>query len=60
MAEGKLKTFELDRESTMTCLLSEDKKRLLFKVEGEEKGLTKTAVNSLIDALKRIRDKMER
>ena len=37
-----------------------DGKRLRIEAKLDEKGLTKTQVNGLIDALKKIREKMER
>jgi len=60
VAEGKSKEFHVGREGTITCHLSEDAKRLLVEFDVEKEGLTKTGVNGLIDALKKVRDKMQR
>jgi hypothetical protein len=60
MAGGKKKQFDLGRDGTITCHLSEDAKRLLIEFDVDKAGLTKAGVNGLIDALKNIRDKMSR
>ena len=60
MAGGKKKTYDLDRDSTVVCQLSEDAKRLVIELQVEKEGLTKTGVNGLIDALKKVREKMSR
>ena len=60
MAEGKKYKFDLGKSGNFNCLLSEDAKRLQVDLEVDEDGLTKTAVNGLIDALKKVRDKMVR
>jgi hypothetical protein len=52
--------FDLDKQSAVACHLSEDRKRLRVEFDVEKEGLTKTGVNGLIDALEKIRDKMER
>ena len=60
MAEGKKYKFDLGKSGNFNCFLSEDAKRLQVKLEVDEEGLTKTAVNGLIDALKKVREKMGR
>jgi RNA-binding protein YhbY len=60
MPSGKTKRFDLDRDSTAVCRLSEDAKTLVIEIQTGKEGLTKTGVNSLIDALKKMRDKMVR
>jgi len=60
MAKEWSKTFDLDRKSAVACQLSEDRKRLRVEFDVEKEGLTKTGVNGLIDALEKVRDKMER
>lgn len=60
MADGKKYKFDLGKSGDFNCLLSEDGKRLQVELDVEKDGLTKTAVNGLIDALKKVRDKMVR
>jgi hypothetical protein len=60
MADGKEKTFDLGKSGTITCHLSEDAKRLLIDFNVDKRGLNKTGVNGLIDALKNVREKMVR
>ncbi len=60
MAEGKSKTFDLGNGATLVCHVSADAKRLRIESDVDQEGLTKTQVNGLIDALKKIRGKMER
>jgi hypothetical protein len=60
MSESKAKEFGLDKGDSVICHLSEDSKRLLLEFHVDKRGLTKTGVNGLIDALKNIRRKMER
>ena len=60
MADGKEKTVDLGKSGTITCHLSEDAKRLLIDFNVDKRGLNKTGVNGLIDALKNVREKMVR
>ena len=60
MGDGRKKKFDLGRDGVITCHVSEDAKRMLIEFEVEKEGLTKAGVNGLIDALKKIRDKMQR
>jgi len=57
---AKKKKFDLDRNRSIICHVSEDAKRLLIEFDVEKEGLTKTGLNGLIDALKKIRNKMVR
>ena len=59
MASTK-KKFDLGKSGTITCHVSEDAKRLLIDFDVDKTGLTKTGVNGLIDALKKVREKMVR
>jgi hypothetical protein len=60
MADKNKKRFDLGKSGSITCHLSEDAKRLLIEFDTDKDGLDKTGVNGLIDALKRIREKMVR
>jgi hypothetical protein len=60
MADGKQKKFDLGKNGTITFHVSDDARRLLIEFDVEKEGLTKTGVNGLIDALKKIREKMVR
>ena len=60
MAEGWKKEFDLGRSGTITCHVSEDGKHLLIEFDTRKEGLSKTGVNGLIDALKKVREKMVR
>ena len=56
---GKQK-FNLGRDGTITLYVSESAKRLLIGFDVDKEGLSKAGVNGLIDALKKVRDKMKR
>lgn len=60
MGDAIKKKFDLGRNGTITCHVSEDAKRLLIEFDVEKEGLTKTGLNGLIDALKKMREKMVR
>ena len=60
MAAGKKKRFSLGRDGNIICHVSNDAKRMLIEFDVDKDGLSKTGVNGLIDALKKIRDKMVR
>jgi hypothetical protein len=60
MADGKKYKFDLGKSGDFSCHLSEDGKRLQIDLDVEKEGLTKTGVNGLIEALKKVRDKMVR
>lgn len=59
-AEGKTREFDLGDGITLTLRVSADARRLKIHADIAEDGLSKTQVNGLIDALKKIRGKMER
>lgn len=59
MGDSK-KKFDLGKSGTITCYVSDDGKRLLIEFNCDKQGLTKTGVNGLIDALKKIRQSMVR
>ena len=50
----------MGRSGTITCYISEDKKRLLISFSTRPEGLSKTGVNGLIEALKKVRERMVR
>lgn len=54
------KNVDLGRCGEVTLHLSENKKRLLLEFDTEPEGLDKTGLNSFIDALKKVREKMVR
>jgi hypothetical protein len=63
MKEAKERTkkkVDLGRCGEVTLHLSADAKRLLLEFETEPEGLDKTGLNAFIDALKKVREKMER
>lgn len=54
------KRVDLGRCGDVTLHLSANRKRLLLEFECQPEGLDKTGLNAFIDALKKVRDKMER
>jgi hypothetical protein len=60
MNETTGKQIDLGKSGTITLYVSESGKRLLIKFDVDELGLTKTGVNGLIDALKKVRETMVR
>ena len=60
MANTTVKEFELGRDGKIKLHLAKDAKRLLIEFDVDKEGLTKAGVNGLIDALKKIREKMKR
>jgi len=60
MGDESRKKFDLGKSGSITCHLSEDARRLLIEFDVDKEGLTKTGVNGLIDALKKVREKMIR
>ena len=60
MKEINQKSIDLGRSGDITLYLSEDCKRLLIKFDTDKEGLTKTGVNGLISALKKVRERMNR
>ena len=63
MKEGKdalKKSVDLGRCGSLTLHVSSDRKRLLLEFETVPEGLDKSGLNAFIDALKKIREKMDR
>lgn len=60
MGARKRKEYDLGSNGTITFHVSEDTKRLLIDFDVDEKRLTKTAINLLIDALRETRKTMVR
>ncbi len=54
------KHVDLGRCGSVTLHLSDDKKNLLIGFEIQAEGFDKTGLNGFIDALKKVRDKMQR
>jgi len=60
MKEPSQKKIDLGRCGEVTLHVSADRKRLLLEFETEPEGLDKTGLNTFIDALKKVRERMER
>jgi hypothetical protein len=58
--ESAGKNVDLGKCGEVTLFLSDDKKRLLIGFDVDEDGFDKSGLNGFIDALKKIRDKMNR
>jgi len=58
--ERKEKRVDLGRCGSVTLYLSGDRKRLLVGFDVDDKGFDKAGLNGFIDALRKLRDKMER
>jgi hypothetical protein len=59
--EEKVLALDLGhRSGSATLRLAADRKRLQIELAVDAKGLDKTGVNGLVDALKKLRDKMDR
>ena len=58
--ERSQREVDLGPCGTVTLHLSENRKRLLIEFETEPEGFDKTGLNTFIDALKRVREKMQR
>jgi hypothetical protein len=58
--ESFQKKIDLGPCGAVTLHVSADRKRLLLEFETEPEGFDKTGLNSFIDALKKIRDRMQR
>ncbi len=54
------KKADLGRCGSVTLHLSENRKHLLLEFDTKPDGLDKTGLNSFIDALKKVREKMVR
>ena len=60
MKENYQKEIDLGRCGAVTLHVSKDGRRLLLEFATEPDGLDKTGLNSFIDALKKVRDRMDR
>jgi hypothetical protein len=60
MAEGYKKKIDLGRCGDVTLHVSKDDKRLLLEFDTVPEGLDKSGLNAFIDALKKVREKMQR
>lgn len=60
MKEPISRKIDLGRCGEVTLHLSGNRKRLLLEFETEPEGFDKSGLNAFIDALKDIREKMER
>jgi len=60
MDKASGKEYDLGRSGSVTLYLSDDRKRLLIAFDIDERGFSKTGLNGFIEALKKVRDKMER
>ena len=58
--EATRKKIDLGRCGEVTLLLDADHKHLLIEFEVAPEGFDKTGLNAFIDALKKVREKMER
>ena len=58
--KSKQKHVDLGPCGSVTFHLSDDQRRLLIAFDTEPEGLDKTGVNTFIDALKKVREKMQR
>jgi hypothetical protein len=52
--------IELSQDGSAVLVLREDRRRLQVDLEPRKSGLTKTDVSTLIRALEKLREKMER
>jgi hypothetical protein len=60
MKDPYQKTIDLGRCGEVTLHVSKGGKRLLLEFDTEPEGLDKTGLNSFIEALKKVRERMER
>ena len=60
MKETYQKKIDLGRCGAVTLHVGKGGKRLLLEFETEPEGLDKTGLNSFIEALKKVRERMER
>jgi hypothetical protein len=58
--EPKTKRIELGRCGSVTLFLAGDRKRLLIGFDIVDKGFDKAGLNGFIEALRKVRDKMDR
>ena len=60
MKDAVQKEVDLGNCGAVTLHLAADRKRLLLEFATEPEGLDKTGLNSFIDALKKVRERMHR
>lgn len=60
MKDGEKKKIDLGRTGKITYIRSKDDKYVQIAIEAPDKGLDKSDLGAIIDALRKIRDKMER
>jgi hypothetical protein len=60
MKEAIQKKVDLGRCGSVTLHVAADRKHLLLEFETAPEGFDKSGLNTFIDALKKIRDRMER
>jgi len=60
MKESYQKKIDLGRCGAVTLHVGKNGKRLLLEFETEPEGLDKAGLNAFIDALKKVRERMER
>ena len=60
MKEPIRKKVDLGSCGSVTLLVSEDRRRLLIEFDTQPEGFDKSGLNGFIDALKKIREKMDR
>jgi len=58
--ERKAKRVDLGRCGSVTLHLSADRKRLLIGFDVDDKGFDKAGLNGFVEALRKLREKMER
>ena len=56
----KQKRVDLGASGSVTFHLSADRRRLLIAFDTQPEGFDKTGVNTFIEALKKVREKMQR
>ena len=57
---GNGEVFDLGRSGSITCYVSDDKKKLLISFSTRPEGLSKTGINGVVEVLKKMREKMVR
>jgi hypothetical protein len=61
VADVITKEFDLGKKSgSVKCHVSADRKRVVLELAVSGEGVTKSGLNGLIDALKAVREKMDR
>jgi hypothetical protein len=60
MKDEYRKEVYLGKSGTVVLHVSKDAKRLLIEFDTDARGLDKSGLNGFIDALRKVRDRMER